>query len=148
MLPIDTTESVNVLIEGQTILLPKNIAANDETLKRALAPFYPGVSNSTIKRDEKTGKIEIIKRAGTKGGLYSRKVTITLPFLAGYQVSHNCSRVGYSRKGRAGVCQGRKLSRPCHVLRPNLQRLRGSRAEYPPGDRSIPSCSMIPCSPR
>jgi len=81
MLPIDTTESVDVLIEGQTILLPKNIAANDETLKRALAPFYPGVSNSTIKRDEKTGKIEIIKRAGTKGSnLYGRKVTITLPF--------------------------------------------------------------------
>jgi hypothetical protein len=77
MLPVEITESVDVLIEGQTILLPKSIAASDETLKRALAPFYPGVSNATIQRDEKTGKIEIIKRAGTKGNSLShRKVTI------------------------------------------------------------------------
>jgi hypothetical protein len=82
MLPtLETTapESIEVLIEGQTILLPRSIAGSDETLKRALAPFYPGISNAAIKRDEKTGKIEIFKKAGTKGSYDTCKVTITIP---------------------------------------------------------------------
>ena len=65
-----------ILVEGQSIPMPEEIAADDGKLKAALAPYFPGVSNSTIKRDaavkdEATGEesitVTVIKQAGTKG---------------------------------------------------------------------------------
>ncbi|NMC84311.1 MAG: hypothetical protein GYA58_03395 [Anaerolineaceae bacterium] len=59
----------NVVIEGQTIPVPEEIGANDETVKRAMTPFFPQVSNAMLTRVEKDGvtTITIVKRAGTKG---------------------------------------------------------------------------------
>ena len=58
-------ETVNVNLDGQTIQLPAEIAANDELIRKALAPFYENVATATIRRDTKG--ITIIKRAGPKG---------------------------------------------------------------------------------
>lgn len=66
--------SYTVKIEGQTIQLPPEIAATDDGVKRALAPYYPDAANALITRSaEKDGQVEItvIKRAGTKGVLAS-----------------------------------------------------------------------------
>jgi hypothetical protein len=59
----------NVLVEGQTIPVPEDIGANDESVKRALTPFYPEVANALITRTEKDGTttITVIKKAGSKG---------------------------------------------------------------------------------
>ena len=51
--------------EGQTIPLPASIAASDDLIRKALAPFYENVATATIRRDTKG--ITIIKRAGPKG---------------------------------------------------------------------------------
>ena len=53
------------LSEGQTIELPDEIAASDELIRKALAPFYPDVANAEIQRGDKG--ITVIKRAGPKG---------------------------------------------------------------------------------
>jgi hypothetical protein len=53
------------LNDGQDIPLPADIAANDDLIRKALAPFYPDVANAEIRRAD--GKITIIKRAGPKG---------------------------------------------------------------------------------
>lgn len=60
-----------VLVEGQTIPVPEEIGSSDETIKRALAPFYPEVANAGLTRSEKDGLITItvVKRAGSKGVL-------------------------------------------------------------------------------
>jgi hypothetical protein len=59
-----------VLVEGQSIPVPEEIGANDDAVKRALAPFYPEVANALITRVEKAGEvtINVIKKAGSKGG--------------------------------------------------------------------------------
>jgi hypothetical protein len=58
-----------VSIEGQTIPVPEEIGADDESVKRAMAPFYPEVANAMITRVEKDGTttITVVKRAGSKG---------------------------------------------------------------------------------
>jgi hypothetical protein len=66
---------VNVHIDGQTIQLPEEVAKDDELIRKALAPFYPGAATATIERS--SGKITVIKRAGPKGA--SETVTITGP---------------------------------------------------------------------
>ena len=56
-------------LEGQAIDLPDNIAANDDLIRRALAPFYPAVAHAQIKRAEKDGvpTITVVKRAEPNG---------------------------------------------------------------------------------
>ncbi len=61
-----------ISIEGQTIEMPEEVAGNDEQLKNALAPYFPGATNAKIIRGaEKDGvvTIQVIKQAGTKGNL-------------------------------------------------------------------------------
>jgi hypothetical protein len=59
----------NAVIEGQTFPLPEEIAATDDGVKRALAPFYPDAANALITRVQKDDvvMITVVKRAGTKG---------------------------------------------------------------------------------
>jgi hypothetical protein len=58
-----------VTIEGQTLELPAEIAAEDKTLKEALQTVFPGASNAKFMRTEKDGvvTVNVIKQAGTKG---------------------------------------------------------------------------------
>lgn len=65
-----------VMVEGQPIDMPAEVATDDERLKAALAPYFPGVSNSKIDRSqpvknettgEETVTVTVIKMAGTKG---------------------------------------------------------------------------------
>jgi hypothetical protein len=59
----------NILIEGTTIPVPEEIGSNDDSVRRALAPFYPDAANALITRVEKDDVItvNVVKRAGTKG---------------------------------------------------------------------------------
>lgn len=59
-----------IKIDGAEMPLDDAIAKDDATLKQALAPFYPGVANSDIKRATENGQmvVTIVKRAGSKGG--------------------------------------------------------------------------------
>ena len=67
-------ETVNVNLDGQTIQLPAEIAASDDLIRKALAPFYPNVASAEIRRETKDGVtvISIIKRAGPKGVEHER----------------------------------------------------------------------------
>lgn len=58
-----------VLLEGQELELPDEIVATDDLLKKALSPYYPGVSDAEIKRETKDDKaiVTVVKRAGPKG---------------------------------------------------------------------------------
>lgn len=58
-----------VSVEGQEITLPAEIAVDDNKVKQALAPYYPGASTAKIERTEKDGVItvKVIKQAGPKG---------------------------------------------------------------------------------
>ena len=60
---------VTIEIENQQFPLPDEIAAKDELLKAALAPFVPWIANATIDRKEKDGAmvVSVIKRADWKG---------------------------------------------------------------------------------
>jgi hypothetical protein len=60
---------MTIHLEGQTIELPDTIAASDDLIRRALAPFYPAVAHAQIKREEKGGvpTITVIKRAEPNG---------------------------------------------------------------------------------
>jgi hypothetical protein len=60
---------VSIQIDGQQFPLPDEIAAKDELLKAALAPFVPWIANATIDRKEKDGAmvVSVIKRADWKG---------------------------------------------------------------------------------
>ncbi len=62
-------EKLDIHLEGQAIELPDNIAASDDLIRRALAPFYPAVVNAQIKREQKDGAavITVIKRAEPNG---------------------------------------------------------------------------------
>lgn len=72
-----------ISIEGQTIEMPEEIAGDDEKLKSALVPYFPGAANAKIMRTgEKDGivVVTVIKQAGTKGAL---------PLLLGLPESRN-----------------------------------------------------------
>lgn len=58
-----------LMIDGQSFDLPPEIAAKDELLKAALAPFVPWIANAQIDRKEKDGAmiVSVIKRADWKG---------------------------------------------------------------------------------
>lgn len=47
--------------------------ATDETIRSAIAPFYPEAATAEISRSEVDGltRIRMVKRAGTKGNCYS-----------------------------------------------------------------------------
>lgn len=57
-------------IEGQQIPVDAAIGASDDLVRKALAPVYPQAANAAITRVEKddTVTIQVVKRAGTKGG--------------------------------------------------------------------------------
>jgi len=58
-----------ITIDGQQFPLPDEIAANDDLLKAALAPFVPWIVNAQIERKEKDGAmvVNVVKRADWKG---------------------------------------------------------------------------------
>jgi len=59
-----------ISIEGQTIPMPMEVAMNDQLLKDALAPYWPGAANSKIMRGEPVDgvvTVTVVKQAGTKG---------------------------------------------------------------------------------
>lgn len=60
----------NISIEGQTIPMPAEIATNDQLLKDALAPYWPGAANAKIMRGDPVNgavTVTVVKQAGTKG---------------------------------------------------------------------------------
>jgi len=61
---------ITIQIDGQNFPLPDEIAAQDDLLKAALAPFVPWIANAQIDRKEKDGQaiVSVIKRADWKGG--------------------------------------------------------------------------------
>ncbi len=60
---------ITIQIDGQQFPLPDEIAAKDNLLKAALAPFVPWIANAQIDRKEKDGAavVSVIKRADWKG---------------------------------------------------------------------------------
>ena len=60
-----------VVIEGQNIPLPEEIAVDDAKVRQALAPFFPDAANAMITRtqgkDEGTMLVNVVKKAGSKG---------------------------------------------------------------------------------
>jgi hypothetical protein len=60
---------ITIQIDGQNFPLPDEIAAQDDLLKAALAPFVPWIANAQIDRKEKDDQavISIVKRADWKG---------------------------------------------------------------------------------
>jgi len=60
---------IKIEIEGTEFPLPPEIAAKDELLKAALAPFVPWIANAQIERQEKDGTmvVKAVKRADWKG---------------------------------------------------------------------------------
>ena len=60
---------ITIEIDGQSFQLPEDIAAKDELLKAALAPFVPWIANAQIERKEQDGAmvVNIVKRADWKG---------------------------------------------------------------------------------
>ena len=72
-----------VKLEGQDIPLADEIAATDDRVRAALAPFYPDVTNAEIQRKQEGEQtiITIVKRAGPKGasGSQVRKALAAAP---------------------------------------------------------------------
>ena len=64
-----TDENVVVILEGKELELPKTITDDDETLRKALAAFFPGAASAAIDRKKKDGveKIHITKKADHLG---------------------------------------------------------------------------------
>ena len=60
---------ITIEIDGQNFPLPDEIAAKDELLKAALAPFVPWIANAQIDRKDENGAtiVSVIKRADWKG---------------------------------------------------------------------------------
>jgi hypothetical protein len=60
---------ITIAIEGTQFPLPDEIAAQDDLLKAALAPFVPWIVNAQIERTEKDGTmvVNVVKRADWKG---------------------------------------------------------------------------------
>lgn len=62
-----------ILIEGQTIPMPEEIAGDDSALKSALSPYFPGAANAKFMRSEPKDDVitvTVVKQAGTKGAKY------------------------------------------------------------------------------
>jgi hypothetical protein len=61
---------IKVILEGQTLQMPDEVAQTDEGLIRALAPLYPDVANAEISRKTEGADtvITVVKRPGSKGG--------------------------------------------------------------------------------
>ncbi len=71
-----------VKLEGQDIPLTDEIAATDDRVRAALAPFYPDVANAEIQRKQEGEQtiITIVKRAGPKGASDEvRSALVTAP---------------------------------------------------------------------
>jgi hypothetical protein len=71
-----------VKLEGQDIPLTDEIAATDDRVRAALAPFYPDVANAEIQRKQEGEQtiITIVKRAGPKGASDEvRRVLVAAP---------------------------------------------------------------------
>lgn len=64
-----TPKTYLIKIEGQEIPVGPEIGASDDTVRAALAGFFPEAANAMITRTEKDGvvSINVVKRAGTKG---------------------------------------------------------------------------------
>jgi hypothetical protein len=60
---------ITIQLDGQSFQIPNLVAAKDELLKAALAPFVPWIANAQIDRKEQDGKpvVSVIKRADWKG---------------------------------------------------------------------------------
>jgi len=60
---------ITIELDGQSFQLPEVIAAKDDLLKAALAPFVPWIANAQIERQEKDGTmvVKVVKRADWKG---------------------------------------------------------------------------------
>src|SRR5258708_17474735 len=60
---------IKVILEGQTIQMPDEVAQTDEGLIRALTPLYPDVANAEIARKTEGGEtvITVVNRPGPKG---------------------------------------------------------------------------------
>lgn len=59
-----------IMIEGQEIEMPEEIAADDGALKSALSPYFPGAANARYTRSEPKDDVitvTVVKQAGTKG---------------------------------------------------------------------------------
>ena len=60
-----------ISIEGQSIEVPEEVGISDDAVRLAMAPYYPGVSNSLISRSSNDENdvvtITIVKKAGSKG---------------------------------------------------------------------------------
>jgi hypothetical protein len=56
-------------IEGQEIPLPPEIGETDDAVRKALAPYYPEVTNALITRvvTDDLVTLTIVKKAGSKG---------------------------------------------------------------------------------
>jgi hypothetical protein len=59
-----------IMIEGQEIEMPEEIAGDDGALKSALSPYFPGAANAKFIRTEPKDNVitvTVVKQAGTKG---------------------------------------------------------------------------------
>jgi len=72
---------ITLTIEGTQFPLPDEIAAQDDLLKAALAPFVPWIVNAQIERKEKDGAmvVNVVKRADWKGSLAVINALIASP---------------------------------------------------------------------
>lgn len=71
-----------ISIEGQSIPMPEEIASDDQKIKDALAPYFPGAANSKIMRSDpanETVTVTVIKQAGTKGSSSILEKLISAP---------------------------------------------------------------------
>jgi hypothetical protein len=68
-IPTPGTGSAVLVIEGQRIPIPTEIAVDDDKVRRALAPFFPGAASAEITRAEQDSltTVTVVKRAGSKG---------------------------------------------------------------------------------
>lgn len=64
-----TGNTITVIVDGQTMQVPVELADDDEKLKKALSVAMPEVANAQVSREKKDGveTITIVKKAGSKG---------------------------------------------------------------------------------
>ncbi|MFB2920369.1 hypothetical protein [Aerosakkonema funiforme] len=64
-------------LEGQDIPLSPEVAASEQTIRNAIAPFFPDATTAEIKREEADGitVIRLAKKAGTKGNVMKNLAT-------------------------------------------------------------------------
>ena len=65
-------------LEGQEIPLTPEVAATDQTIRDAIAPFFPEATTAQIKREQTDGitVIRLVKKAGTKGNGWKNLVAV------------------------------------------------------------------------